>query len=367
MNRSDLKRNMFMLKGPLARRGYDWWWHSFTGYHHVTGEAKTFFIEYFFCNPGLQEDKVVFGEGKRAPSYAMMKVGVWGEHAKQVHNFYPWHMVACDQNALSIQFGDCQLTEKRIRGACSVSAEEAQAHPEWFSDAGHLVWDLRVNKSIAYNVGYGASKIMRALNAFEMFWHAEGVQTFYEGIVTWNDETYHVEPSTCYGYADKNWGKDFTSPWIWLSSCHLIRKGTGEKLQNSALEIGGGRPKVLGMPLDRKVLIFFSLEGEAIEFNFSKFWKYNQVAFDFLEGDTENTWYVKGINRRHELEVTIHCAKKDMLLIRYESPDGMMRHKKLWNGGTGYGTVKCFNRTGRSRVLKDEFEVFNVGCEYGAY
>jgi len=23
-------RNAFMLKGPLARKGYDWWWHTFT-------------------------------------------------------------------------------------------------------------------------------------------------------------------------------------------------------------------------------------------------------------------------------------------------------------------------------------------------
>ena len=33
MNKSDLKRDYFMLKGPLAKKGYDWWWHSFTGYY----------------------------------------------------------------------------------------------------------------------------------------------------------------------------------------------------------------------------------------------------------------------------------------------------------------------------------------------
>ena len=33
MNKSDLKRDYFMLKGPLAKKGYDWWWHSLTAYN----------------------------------------------------------------------------------------------------------------------------------------------------------------------------------------------------------------------------------------------------------------------------------------------------------------------------------------------
>ena len=38
MNKSDLKRNYYMLKGPLAKKGYDWWWHSLTAYDKETGE-----------------------------------------------------------------------------------------------------------------------------------------------------------------------------------------------------------------------------------------------------------------------------------------------------------------------------------------
>ena len=47
VNISDLNRNAFMLKGALAACGYDWWWHSFTGHHSVTGEGKAFFTEFF--------------------------------------------------------------------------------------------------------------------------------------------------------------------------------------------------------------------------------------------------------------------------------------------------------------------------------
>ena len=35
MNKSDLKRDYFMLKGPLAKKGYDWWWHSLTAYNYL--------------------------------------------------------------------------------------------------------------------------------------------------------------------------------------------------------------------------------------------------------------------------------------------------------------------------------------------
>ena len=45
-NKSDLTRDAWMLKGPLAKRGYDWWWHSLTAENVVTGESKAFYIEF---------------------------------------------------------------------------------------------------------------------------------------------------------------------------------------------------------------------------------------------------------------------------------------------------------------------------------
>ncbi len=40
-----------MLKGELAKQGYDWWWHSFTGHAADTGEEKSFFVEFFYLQP----------------------------------------------------------------------------------------------------------------------------------------------------------------------------------------------------------------------------------------------------------------------------------------------------------------------------
>ena len=61
-NHHDINRNAFMLHGPLAYHGYDWWWHSFTAQDESTGEDKPFFIEFFVCNPALAEDEPVLGQ-----------------------------------------------------------------------------------------------------------------------------------------------------------------------------------------------------------------------------------------------------------------------------------------------------------------
>jgi len=70
--------------------------------------------------------------------------------------------------------------------------------------------------------------------------------------------------------------------------------------------------------------------------------------------------------------VEISCEKKDMLKIRYESPDGGFRHTNLWNGGNGVGTIQLYKKNISIKnkwewELLDDIEVKNVGCEYGEY
>lgn len=50
-----------------------------------------------------------------------------------------------------------------------------------------------------------------------------------------------------------------------LPDRHTARK----KLLNSAFDIGGGRPKVYFVPLDRRLLGVFYYEGKEYDFNFS--------------------------------------------------------------------------------------------------
>ncbi len=369
-NKHDVRRNACQLFGAQAKCGYDWWWHSFTAINDKTGEKRPFFIEYFLCNPALGTDNAVLGqlpENKSKgikPSYFMVKAGAWGKGGCQLHRFFGWNETKVDFGIpFSVEAADCFATETLLKGSVSVSSEEAEAHPEWLCSSGSMSWNVKVEKKVAFNVGYGAGSLFRRLQLFEMFWHAEGMKTHYSGEIVFNGEKYTVYPESCYGYADKNWGKDFTTPWLWLSSNNLTSEITGKKLIDSVFDIGGGRPKIGFISLKGKLLSAFWYEGKPYEFNFSKFLTFVRTKFYCRETDDEIIWHVeqKAIGRR--MVTDVRCKKEDMLLVNYESPNGQKRHTRLWNGGNATGTVYLYKRG----KLIDKIRAENIGCEYGEY
>ncbi len=386
-NHSDLFRDSFMLKDALASEGYDWWWHSFTGHNKETGEEKAFFIEFFTINPALGGDEPIFGQlpvnhdNGIKPSYMMVKAGCWGEDAKQIHRFFGWNQVNVkDEVPFLISADNCFCSETRTLGMVEVSEEDAAAHPEWMSQAGRMVWDLNIEKNIAFNVGYGAGWAARGIDAFEMFWHAEGMKTYYNGSVILDGVEYIVDKDTCYGYADKNWGKDFTTPWIWLAGSHIKSKLTGEWLDDTAFDIGGGRPKIkTGRTFDNVILGALWYQGEAYEFNFSRFWTLTKTDFKCTEHKDKLAWKIEQETPLARIEAEFTCLKKDMLFINYEAPNGEKKHNRLWNGGNGVGEIKLYKKILKTRdqetskkakfkwELVDHMEAYNVGCEYGAY
>ncbi len=373
-NTHDLRRNAFMLDGKFKRRGYDWWWHSFTAVDDVTGEEVPFFIEYFLCNPALSPDKVRFGQKNLSgvsdgkPCYLMVKAGCWGKSKRQLHRLFPISQVALHKSApYSVQAADCYADDLALRGSVCVSSEDAAAHPEWMCDAGEMSWNLTLDKQVAFNVGYGASGIFRFLKAFEMYWHAEGMKTLYSGTVTMDGRRFTVKPESSYGYADKNWGSGFTSPWVWLSSNDLVSNVSGKRLCDSVFDIGGGRPKVFGVALERKLLSAFWYEGRPFEFNFSKFWTGCRTVFSSEQTDELVKWHVRQENNRAVMETEICCRKEDMLWVNYEDPDGNKRFAKLWNGGNGEGNVRLFAKRRGKLELIDDIKVAHVGCEYGEF
>ena len=68
------------------------WWHSFSGVQPQTGEARTFFVEFFIVNPDLGGPRPILGQhpyfrkrGMR-PSYVMVKAGVFPDGEGQGGN-----------------------------------------------------------------------------------------------------------------------------------------------------------------------------------------------------------------------------------------------------------------------------------------
>ena len=373
-NHHDITRNACMLHGPLAHHGYDWWWHSFTAQEAETGEDKPFFIEFFVCNPALAEDVPVLGQlpenqaAEKRPSYLMVKAGTWGEDHCQLHRFFAWKDVKLHGDApYQIQAADCFASENVLTGSISIRPEEAAAHPEWMCDAGTISWNLTIDKQIAFNVGYGASRPLRDAEAFAMYWHAEGMKSAFRGEINYNGRLFIVTPEKSYGYADKNWGRDFTSPWVWLSSNCLVSKKNGRQLANSVFDIGGGRPKIYFVPLDRRLLGVFFYEGKEYDFNFSKLHLMVKTEFSFEEQKELVVWHVRQENIYAVMETEVFCRKKDMLLVNYEAPDGSKKHNRLWNGGNGWGIVNLYEKKDGKSVLVDEIEATHIGCEYGEY
>jgi len=363
-NKHDIKRNELMLEGKFKKCGYDWWWHSFTARDEITYEEKPFYIEFFVCNNKYINEEPSFGRLGDIPSYLMVNVGFWGKDHRQIHRFFGWKNVKINPKApFSISADDCYLDEYETRGSINLSKEEAINHKEYMSDYGNISWDIKIKKDIAFNVGYGASKFFRKIKAFEMFWHAEGMKSFYDGYIILDGKKYIINKDNCYGYADKNWGKDFTSPWVWLSSNNLYSKKYNKKLDNSVFDIGGGRPKIFFLPLKRKLLSAFYYEGKCYEFNFSKFWTFTRTKFNCYETEKEIVWNVIQKTWNNKMVTNITCKKEDMLLINYEAPNGKKLHNRLWNGGNGIGEVKLYHKN----KLIDEIIVKNCGCEYGEY
>ena len=369
MDKHNLYKNQFMLKGDLAHDGYDWWWHSFTGTNKRTGESQSFFIEYFIINPQRGRDYPIFTDidNQIQPSYLMIKAGCWGKNAKQLHRYYGISEYDNSKSMLKITTKDSFLSENNIWGSVNVSKEDTITNPTYYPSTGKMNWSLKVNKVIPFNVGYGTSLPFRLSNAFEMYWHVEGMKTMYSGTVNLDGEEFIVSPDNCYGYADKNWGSNFTSPWIWLSSCNLTSKLSGLTLDNSAFDIGGGCPKVFGIPFSRKLLMNFTYEGEVFEFNFSKFWSGTRTKFKCYETESSVVWKIKTINFTSCMEVSVSCPKSEMLLVEYKDPNGARNHTRLWNGGTGIGHIKLYKIHNKKRVLVDDIIAKNVGCEFGEF
>lgn len=371
MDKSDISRDQYMLKGSLTKKGYDWWWHSFTAYNKKTGKPCPFFIEFFIINPDLGGKKPIFGQLKenrdsgRKPSYVMVKAGAWGDKPVQLHGFYGIDDLQISKGKMDLKVGSCSLSETSTKG--SITAEGMENHPEYMSDNGKMKWDLKISKRVAFNVGYGASAFFRKINCFSMFWHAEGMKTEYSGSVWFNNEEYEVIPEKSYGYADKNWGSDFTSPWVWISSCNLKSRVDGRSLKNSVFDAGGGCPIVFGIPIKRKLLIGIHYEGKNYEFNFSKLWKGVKTTFQFQEDKDQVSWHIETRNFKSRAIIDCVCDKKEMLLINYEGPDGMKRHNCLWNGGNGHGRLQLFSKVHGKEVLIDDMDFYNAGCEYGEY
>ncbi len=399
MNQSDLHRNAFMLRGSLAQKGYMRFWHSFTGTAPVTGESRTFFVEYFIINPALGGEQPVLGQHpyfkKRGmkPSYVMIKAGVFPaancrgdfndtnadsetaphaslteyaythiqEQGRQLHAFYPISSLKVAQDPLYIQVEDCIYSENRITGFVEITESEAR-HRSFMTDAGYMEWDLEVHKSIACHTGAIANPFFCALNALDSFWHGEGIRTAYSGTVILDDITYEITPEGSYGYADKHWGRSFNHPWLQLASCKLKSQRTGKELKYSALAVDGCRPRFLCFPLRPRLMLQLTYTGEDFTFgipgHFSRSkWRAKETTRRFI-------WHIKAQNKNSLVKISMSSQKELLFPIDYEAPDATKPKSPLYVGAGAVGTVELYRIIPEGRQWIDTLTIENGFCEY---
>lgn len=369
-----MSRNGYMLQHQLAKRGYDWWWHSLVGVSKQSGLSQPFFIAYFVINPALGGKEPILGQlpanqqQRIRPSYALLKVGSWSKQgAVQIHNFYGIGEFSAAFDRMEVRIGPHVATETYLKGAVQLSEQETIEHPEYMSDAGSMNWELNAEKILSYNLGWATSRLLRLLNAFQMYWHVQGMKTRYQGTIVFNGEEFEVTPDTSYGYQDKNWGQTFSNPWVWLNCNHFTSRSTGEKLPLTSLDVGGAQAVFFGIPLPRALIIAFYHEGKLYDFSFSSFWLFPYQQFDFQVTEDEVRWEITASTLLAKIEISFACPKQTMQRFNYEDPDGNRKHQQLWNGGYASGTVKLYRRAGLGFKQIDTFDGAFGGGEYGIY
>lgn len=363
-NKKSIDKDRCMLTESFSRHGYDWWWHSFTARDEDNNEVP-FFLEFFITNPKAKGD-FNLGLKSKKPKFLMIKIGHWGKDKIELNKFIDLNSVNINYNIpFSVESKYGNLNETNSTGEFEITKDDI-GYLNAFSDLGSVKWNINIKKEVPFNVGYGTSKFLRFIKAFQMYWHAEGMKSSYSGEIELNGKKYSIIPDKSFGYADKNWGRGFTSPWVWLSSNNIYSNLYNKEYKNSVFDIGGGCPKVYNIKIKRKLLSAFFIEGKMYEFNFSKLHTLVKTKFDCEETSDQIIWHVSQENKDYVYYLNGSCNKNDMIKVRYIDPNGEKKFSNLWNGGNGICNIKIY-RKGKKYKLIDDLTCKNMGCEYGEF
>ena len=357
-NKHDTDRDSFMLRGALAKQGFDVWRHCIHGVSETTGKERTFILDFGGINPQLREEEPVFAKDGTRPSYFAVMACICGEEGSVLTRYFPWDRVSTD-TALDVlvSASDCFLSETRTMGRIEVSAEDVEKNPTVHPEAGKLIWDLKIKKPIALNLGYSTSGPLRDTEIMDAYWHTEGLISEYDGVIEWNGEKYLVKPETSYGYADKVWGKNAGPRWEYISCCDLTSKKNG-KLKNSAFSFGIGTQINVG-PINTKEALAggIYLDGETYEYNFSKMWMLTRSHTAEKRNGKKCVFAIAEETPLSRMKLKVTCDRNQMRELRMETTAGDLR--RILVGGDGQAEL-IIERKKVSLKNKWEWETIDV-------
>jgi len=381
-----LHKNHYMIKGSLRKNGFDRWRFILNGFSSSTGEEKAFFIEIYVVNPGLSSNECILGFKNRfsktpadlqyalagtksaesateekyvQPSFVMIKAGDYGTGGKQINSYYPSSQFEYGNKEFIFRAGGENkdafiLTDKMIRGAVAVTYSDLNSKPELLCNAGSIDFNLQ------YEVQFGFQSVFKSK---EYNWAPFGSAAAFAGTVNFDGEEFQIVPKTSYGYIDKNWGRNFQTPFFHLSASNLSSEISGKKMTSSCFAVQG--------EFDQKLCVFVKLEDRLVCFTPGK-GKKHSVSYECSEMPKDDDgiklhWTASVRSREFVVDLDIFCNTTLMFVRDYESPEGGRKVMKVLGGGNGNGEIRLYRKIKKNLELLEHATVANVVCEFGDF
>lgn len=364
MHRKDPNRNTYISYESRPRKGVDVWWYSFYAQNEKTNQTSPFFISYILFNYNANTNEIICksSKNKTKPSYVMIQVGKIDSQKKILHQIFPINQLTRNMFNLERKIGEhISFSEGLLKGKIT-NVSNAQSESPFPSSNGSCDWEIHVNKNMSFNLGFITSYLFEKLNfnIFDMLWHAEGIKSYFEGYINFQDERYIISPHTSYGYCDKHWGRRFPLEWIWSTSWNLKSKITKQQLKNSALIVGGGKFRFpILQKRKRRLIVSFYHENRNIEFSFLKFWGYKKLNYKAEIINDEYHLDIHGKNKELRVHIDIYAKINQFIKIDYQSPLNCNEIYSVFHSGNGYGTIKLYDK--QNRIL-DDIEIVTAHC-----
>ncbi len=321
--------------GARQRQGSDVICLWFTARHKTSGELRRFTIEYGVVNRADNAQRPVVDRVRRdgtalPPCHGWVRAGLWGNEPREAVVHVP--VAALSQTRVGLlDFGPARVSSHAADGAIEMDSG-APLHCR-----SRFRWQL-------------AFVLDAAAAVREM-----GRPVAMTGQIELDDAPYLIEPESALGVVERRMMRSVPVPMVRLASRNLASRAARPPGWFSAAHEAGRERLVVQVAHGREVH----------RFGGAPFWRPGMVSVAATdEGETIN-WKLLGKNRTALVELSVACAKIEMLRRRPQQPDGSYRHDVLWSGGTGTGEARLYRRDGETLDLVDTITLRDVLCEYG--
>lgn len=381
-NKKQLKDNKFGFTGSKKKVGINYWRFVFNAQEEISGAEQMFFIELEMINPWLSPNEVLLGFKPRVkitaddlqyalagtqsaqnidtesiiqPSYCSIRIGKYGENAKQICTYFPIKEMAFFSKPFEIVYGSNSFSDNMLKGAIAISSEENNAHPEYLCDEGSASWELKYDSKTEISAGYNSNNTR---------WFPSGLKTFFTGNLTFDDVNYTVDMRKSAGYIERYWGKNFPEKWFHISSSELTSMITGKMLFDSSFAVQGlfdQRISLIGK-FDSLELAFLA---DSSKRSYNIVWDCSQMPE--AEDPQSNLlhWSLSVDNKNWVVDIDVFCKIKELFNRYIELPEGSRKILNILQGASGTGELKLYKKNGTTIEQIEHAQLTKVVCEFG--